>query len=73
MHEKILPGDPLSNAMDMHNNEVGRTIFFKEKEHDLEKGLATLRKLTQESKKVHTLDELTLHSKSQLVHLIDPQ
>jgi hypothetical protein len=73
MHEKILPGDTLSNAMDMHNNEVGRSVFFKEKEHDLEKGLATLRKLTQESKKIRTLDELTFHSKSQLVHLIDPQ
>lgn len=73
MHEKILPGNPLSDAMDMHNNEVGRTVFFNEKEHDLEKGLTTLRKLTQESKRVDSLNELELHSKYQLVHLIDPQ
>ncbi len=71
MHEKILPGDNLSNAMDMHNNAVGRMVYFEEEEQDLEKGMAKLQKLTQASKKVHTLDELKGHSRSQLVHLID--
>ncbi|NNJ89389.1 MAG: hypothetical protein HKP53_08295 [Eudoraea sp.] len=73
MHEKILPGDTLSNAMDLHNNAVGRMVYFEEKVYELEKGLARLRKLTQESKKISTADDLKRYSKSQLVHLIDPQ
>ena len=72
MHEKILPGDALSNAMDIHNNAVGRSVFFKFDEHDPEKALNILRKMTNQSKKVNSLDDLKLYSEVQLVHLIDP-
>lgn len=71
MHEKILPGNAVSNAMDLHNNAVGRQLFKTETVSDIESGVAFFLALTERSKKVNTLEEIMQLPLSQLAHLID--
>lgn len=73
MHEKILPGNEVSNAMDLHNNAVGRQMFKTETVSDIDSGVAFFLALTERSVKVNTLEEIKQSPLSQLVHLIDPK
>jgi hypothetical protein len=71
MHEKILPGNEVSNAMDLHNNAVGRQAFKTITVPDIDSGVAFFLELTECSQKVNTLEEIMQSPLSQLVHLID--
>lgn len=71
IHEMVLPGNVLANAMDIHNNDVGQFVFLQNRDIEHEKILAILLEMTRNSKKISTLDELMMVPKDQLVHLID--
>ena len=73
MHEKILPGNAISNAMDLHNNAVGRNLFKTKMDTDAEAAVVLLLKLTEQSEKVTTLNDIRQMPSTQLVHLIDPK
>ncbi|MEY8020280.1 hypothetical protein AB8P51_05595 [Muriicola sp. SD30] len=73
MHEKILPGNAVSNAMDLHNNAVGRHFFKTEPVSDVDLGVTFFLALTERSEKVNTLEEIMQTPLSQLVHLLDPK
>ncbi len=72
MHEKILPGNELSNTMDLHNNAVGRAVFRKENIRDREIGVRLFLDKVQTSLLVSTLEEIYRAPDTRLVHLIDP-
>lgn len=71
MHEKILPGEPLANAMDHHNNAVGRVLYKRNKDLSLEKITDKLVTLTRQSAKIDSQAELTQLATDQLVHIMD--
>ncbi|NER09806.1 hypothetical protein SAMN06265375_101675 [Muriicola jejuensis] len=71
MHEKILPGNALSNAMDLHNNEVGRQYFRNEKQREMEFGISLFLDLSKHSQLIQNQDELQKVPHTQFVHLID--
>jgi hypothetical protein len=73
LHELVLPGDALANAMDRHNNKVGRWVFKENKKATLSKGLSLLLGLTRASVQITTLEELKAIPNNQLVHLIAPE
>jgi hypothetical protein len=73
MHEKILPGNYLSDTMDLHNNLVGRVFFQSTKQANLNDGLAQLLILTERSVKVSTVEQIRLMPQTQLVHISDPE
>jgi hypothetical protein len=71
MHEKILPGNELSNAMDLHNNAVGRRYFRDEAQREPEYGVSLFLDLTRTSQHVESLEEIRVVPETKLVHLID--
>lgn len=73
MHEKILPGNTVSNAMDLHNNAVGRALFKSNFGSDIQSGVSLFLNLTERSVKVNSLEEINQMPASQLVHLLDPE
>ena len=72
-HEDFSPNLPLAREMDLHNNEVGRTIFksLSSSENISEKILISkLQDMVKQSKKITSLEELK-KLKSNLVYLVD--
>ncbi len=72
MHEKILPGNVLSNAMDLHNNAVGRAVFSKDESRDVEKSVLHFLELVENSLQISSLEEIKQTADTRLVHLINP-
>ncbi|MBT8282211.1 MAG: hypothetical protein KJO86_00610 [Muriicola sp.] len=72
MHEKILPANAISNAMDLHNNAVGRALFKSNTSSEMKSGVNLILNLTKRSIKVNTLEEIIQTPATQLVHLLDP-
>ncbi len=71
MHEKILPGSALANAMDLHNNAVGRSHFKTNSNRDLEVGVDLFLGLAQTSVLVRSLKDIATVPESHFVHLIE--
>ncbi len=71
MHEKILPGSPMANAMDLHNNAVGRWYYTQDKTMGLEAGTDLFLDLAKTSLLVQSLEEIASTPETRFVHLID--
>jgi hypothetical protein len=71
MHEKILPGDELSNAMDIHNNAVGLFIYSVNKTLLPEEVIILLLEMVNHSIKITSMGDLTNIPKDQLVHITE--
>lgn len=70
MHEKILPGSALANAMDLHNNAVGRWHFRKDDKRELQGSVELFLDLARTSLLAKTLEEIQATSQTKFVHLI---
>jgi len=73
LHELVLPGNAMANAMDRHNNEVGRWVVTENKKADTSIGLSKLLRMTRASVLVTSMEELKVIPHNQLVHLIAPE
>ena len=71
MHEKILPGNDLSNAMDLHNNAVGRWYFQRSEAPNYQTGIALFKELAASSRLVKSMEDIQETPKTAFVHLID--
>jgi hypothetical protein len=69
-HEEAFVNDDLAKQMDLHNNAVGRTVFSTHVKTNPEKVLQHMLDMTQESKKVQSVDEIT-RSPLSLVYLTE--
>jgi len=69
LHEKLAPNEPLENAMDLHNNEVGRVYFVKLKHNSLEEIVLFLEKKILRAKVVSDIKIMQNHNKD-LVYLL---
>ncbi|GGD49019.1 DUF6973 domain-containing protein [Muriicola marianensis] len=71
MHERILPGNTLTNAMDLHNNAVGRTLFRNEERKNNDRSVSLFLEMTENSLLVSSLQEIQQTPETRLVHLIN--
>ncbi len=71
MHEKILPGSLLANAMDLHNNAVGRWYYRQDKDMGLEAGTELFLDLARTSLLVKSLEEIASTPETRFVHLLE--
>ena len=71
IHEKILPGSLIANAMDLHNNAVGRWHFKKDTDLGLEDGVALFLELAGTSLLVKSLEDIASTPETHFVHLIE--
>jgi len=62
LHERLAPNTPLENAMDLHNNEVGRLYFNILKNKTLEETVTFLKGITTKAKQI--LDIKKMHKYS---------
>ncbi|OIQ37259.1 MAG: hypothetical protein BM563_08845 [Bacteroidetes bacterium MedPE-SWsnd-G1] len=69
-HEELFVNDPLSRAMDLHNNEIGRSVFNVNNEKSLDFIHQYLFELQKTSVKVSTIEEITC-TINELVYLED--
>lgn len=68
LYEKVTRNSALDEAMDLHNNAIGRLCFFKLLEENEAKMVEYLQKKTETAKKVSTIEEM-LKLKLDLVYL----
>ncbi len=57
-HEELSPNEPLDRAMDLHNNEVGRTIFDKRNFENVNEIIESFIKELENAKKVSSIYEI---------------
>ncbi|MDT0552351.1 DUF6973 domain-containing protein [Urechidicola vernalis] len=69
-HEELFVNDPLSRAMDIHNNEIGRSFFYINNEDSRDFIHRHLFELQKTSVKVSTIKEITCTT-NELVYLED--
>ncbi len=55
LYEKVTKNDLLDEAMDLHNNEIGRMLFLNE---NLSEKLILMQKMLKNAKKVTNIDEI---------------
>ncbi|WP_243735763.1 DUF6973 domain-containing protein [Christiangramia sabulilitoris] len=67
LHEEIFPNSALSRMMDLHNNKIGRNLFFKDKDMDI---ILCLEQMVKDARKVNSEKDLR-NLKDQLVYLKD--
>ena len=68
LHEKLAPNEPLAEAMDLHNNKVGRRYFGDLKDASEEKIVTFLIQKASEAKKINQIKEVKDHD-TDLVYL----
>jgi hypothetical protein len=69
-HEASFPNNKLPEAMDLHNNEVGRFIFEQNREKSEQKVIALIKQMTLESTKIDENSTLSDH-KNRMVHILE--
>ncbi|PKP25915.1 MAG: hypothetical protein CVU03_06175 [Bacteroidetes bacterium HGW-Bacteroidetes-2] len=72
MHEKLTPNSELERTMDLHNNEIGRTLFAEKQLQNMEeeKIIAVLKVKMETAIKVNSIDEME-KNKSEFVYIED--
>ncbi|MBQ4822055.1 hypothetical protein [Aquimarina sp. MMG016] len=70
LHEKLAPNPPLEEAMDLHNNVLGRNYFISIQYVSEEETIAFLIKKIEEAQSVSTIGEIDKH-KNVLVYLLE--
>jgi len=71
LHELLLPGNELADAMDLHNNGVGLHVYSTNKLLPLEVVLPLLLSMANGSKKVTSFEEVINTRQDQLIHIIE--
>lgn len=71
LHELLLPGNELANAMDLHNNAVGLHVYITNKRLPLEEVISLLIAMVDRSMKVSSVEEVMKTPKTQLIHIIE--
>ncbi|MCR9227788.1 MAG: hypothetical protein NXH90_10250 [Flavobacteriaceae bacterium] len=67
-HEASFPNKKLPKEMDLHNNEVGRTVFEQNTQGTEAKVIALLKQMASESTKVEDSDTIGKY-KNRMVHI----
>ena len=57
LHETLMPNKPLERAMDMHNNEVGRSFFMELQTSSEDEIIGFLEKKATEAVQIKTVEE----------------
>ncbi len=72
LHEKLAPNDELEMTMDLHNNEMGRTLFAEKQMENMEEEsiIAVLKEKMETAVKVSSIDKLE-ENKSEFVYIED--
>ncbi|MEX2349554.1 MAG: hypothetical protein WD554_01625 [Flavobacteriaceae bacterium] len=72
MHEKLAPNATLEMEMDIHNNEIGRTLFAEKQLQNKDKPeiISELKEKMKSAVKVTSIDEM-VENKSEFVYLED--
>ncbi|GAB2762952.1 hypothetical protein GCM10010465_04980 [Actinomadura fibrosa] len=67
LHERLSPNERLAKAMDLHNNRIGRELFFNNsyKKEEIE---SLLQKMAKEAVQVRNLKEIE-ESREKLVFI----
>lgn len=65
LFEKVAKNDPLDTAMDLHNNAIGRKLFFEQKEADF---VQILLKMIENGQKVTKIEQIG-HFENQLIYI----
>lgn len=69
-HEHAFPNRELARKMDLHNNEVGRSLFLEHENDDFDDVIEKLLKMTEAS--VYIKEAAVLKSlKNKLVHIVE--
>ncbi|WP_343487018.1 hypothetical protein [Allomuricauda sp. d1] len=68
-HENAFPNKKLAMLMDMHNNKVGRSLYEKHPDMELEAIVTKLKEMTEKSVLIHGESDLACHEDN-LVHII---
>lgn len=71
LHELLLPGNELADAMDLHNNAVGLHVYAVSKTRPLEEVLSLLLTMVKRSIKITSMEEVIKAPKDQLIHIIE--
>jgi hypothetical protein len=71
LHELILPGSELANAMDLQNNAVGLHIYTTNKVIPLEEAIILLHDMVKRSVKITSKEEISSMPKDQFVHITE--
>ncbi|HSI71046.1 MAG TPA: hypothetical protein VK941_12495 [Gillisia sp.] len=58
LHERLSPNEELAKVMDLHNNRIGRELFFISRQEDEEETISTLQQMTRDAVKVESLLEI---------------
>ena len=70
LYEKVTQNEVLDEAMDLHNNTVGRICFFNVLDKNEEEIVIFLKNKAKNAEKVKKLDDFKKHQ-NQLVYLIE--
>ena len=57
-HEELSPNEPLDTAMDLHNNKVGRTIFYERSLKNVNEIIESVKNDLESAKKVINVSEI---------------
>jgi len=71
LHELLLPGNELADAMDLHNNAVGRHVYTTNTARPLEEIIDLLLAMVNRSIKVTSIEEIINIQKDQLIHILE--
>nr|WP_147278480.1 hypothetical protein [Marinirhabdus gelatinilytica] len=58
LYEKVTQNEPMDEAMDLHNNAVGRICFLNNLDKNEEETINFLQKKAENAQKVVTIDEM---------------
>ncbi|WP_100802637.1 hypothetical protein [Ulvibacter sp. MAR_2010_11] len=68
LYEKVTKNDVLAQAMDLHNNEIGRMLFLNEKTSKIDDFLSFLTEMMKKAVKIIKIEETNMYTK-QLVYI----
>ena len=69
IYEKIAPNAPIENAMDLHNNNIGRMLFKAITKYTKEEVLVVLKNKVESAIEVTSITTMKDHE-NQLVYLV---
>ena len=64
LHERLSPNEELAKMMDLHNNRIGREIFFNSLGKEEEEVIVVLQQKMKEAIKVSTVSEIKVEKKN---------
>ena len=68
LHEKLMPNEPLEEAMDLHNNQIGRALFSTLKNNTEDEIIQCLQRLANNAVQVSNIESIAF-CKKDLVYL----